>query len=212
VSSRALRAYPRTLILILVFRRNLRREAGVTLIELVVAMSIMGFLTAVTATAIAQMYRAAGQAEANQSLQSRLNVVFERLDAEIRYASAISPPGPGTDGADQYVEYLNVNGSAQLCTGLRLRGGILQRRTWTSGNTPSGGWSTLAAEVSSTQAFSVTSNVSVRQQLKMSLTAAFAPAGPAAGSHTTEFLFTALNSDASATASNAAACAEGRGG
>ncbi|BAL90365.1 hypothetical protein AMIS_51450 [Actinoplanes missouriensis 431] len=187
-----------------------RDDAGFTLIELAVAMSVMGFFTAIVATAIAQMYHTANQAEAVQSLQSRLNVVFERLDTEIRYAAAISRPGPGGDGRDAYVEYLNVNGGAQLCTELRLRGGVLQRRAWTSGETPSGGWSTLAGEITSSTPFTVSSNGNVRQQLRLTLTATFAAAGPAAGSHTTEFLFTALNSDASATTSNATVCTEGR--
>ncbi|WP_433825106.1 type II secretion system protein [Actinoplanes sp. CA-015351] len=188
------------------------RDAGVTLVELVVAMSIMGFFTAIVATAVAQMYTTANKAEATQALQSRLNIIFERLDAEIRYASAISKAGTGTDGADQYVEYLNVNGSTQLCTELRLRGDILARRTWTSGSTPRGGWSTLAGGISSATPFTVTSTVGVRQQLKLSLTATLASAGPAAGSHTAEFLFTALNSDATATSSNATVCQEGRAG
>ncbi|MEU4563041.1 prepilin-type N-terminal cleavage/methylation domain-containing protein [Actinoplanes sp. NPDC023936] len=191
-------------------RVNCREDRGFTLIELVVAMSIMGFFTAIVATAIAQMYHTANQAEATQSLQSRLNVVFERLDTEIRYAAAISTPSTGEDGQDHYVEYLNVNGGTQLCTELRLRDGVLQRRTWTSGDTPSGGWSTLAGEITSSTPFTVSSNGNVRQQLRLSLTATFASTGPAAGSHTTEFLFTALNSDASATTSNATVCGEGR--
>ena len=189
-----------------------RDDRGITLIELVVAMSIMGFFTAIVATALAQMYSTANRAEATQALQSRLNIVFERLDAEIRYASAISKPGPGSDGADRYVEYLNVNGSTQLCTALRLRGDTLSRRTWTSGNTPTGGWSTLAGGVTGTEPFSVTSTGGVRQQLKLSLTVTFAASGPAAGSHAAVFLFSALNSDATATSSNATVCSEGRSG
>ncbi|BBH70957.1 hypothetical protein ACTI_76420 [Actinoplanes sp. OR16] len=187
-----------------------RPDDGVTLIELVVAMSLMGFFTAVAATAVAQMYRTANDAEATQALQSRLGIVFERLDTEIRYASAISRPGPGADGADQYVEYLN--GSSLLCTELRLRGDLLQRRTWTSGATPAGGWSTLAGGITSSTPFSLSSTVGLRQQLRLTLTATFAAAGPAAGSHTTEFLFTALNSDASAATANATVCAAGRTG
>ncbi|MEU4428711.1 prepilin-type N-terminal cleavage/methylation domain-containing protein [Actinoplanes sp. NPDC024001] len=173
-----------------------RDDAGVTLLELLVAMSIMSVFTALFTAGVVQMYRTAATAEATQALQSRLNLTFERLDAEIRYASAITDPDPApVDGRGISVEYLNLNGAEPLCTQLRLLNGALLRRTWTTGKPPSGGWRTLATGVTGSTPFAVRKTAN-RFQLRLTLTVEYATSGPAAGEHTTEFLFTALNNRA----------------
>ncbi|BCJ45713.1 hypothetical protein GCM10010168_58670 [Actinoplanes ianthinogenes] len=176
-------------------------DRGFSLIDLMVSMSLMAVFMAIFTTGIVQMYRTAGRAEATQAVQGNLDVAFERLDDEVRYAKAISKPD--TDG--HWVEYLTVDGAAQTCTGLRLQGGLLQRRTWASGATPGSTWNTLASGVSGT--FTAGSRADQRQQLTVQLSARFTADDAA---RETSFQFTALNSDATASKTNDTVCAEGR--
>ncbi|WP_328468535.1 prepilin-type N-terminal cleavage/methylation domain-containing protein [Actinoplanes sp. NBC_00393] len=178
-----------------------RDDAGVTLLEMVVAMGIMSVFMSLFTAGIVQMYRTATTAETTQVLQSRLNLVFERLDAEIRYASAITEPGEPT-GLGWNVEYLNVNGAEPVCTQLRLLDRKLQRRTWVAGETPSGGWRVLATEVTNTEPFAREASDGQWFQLRLRMTVAYA-----SSSHSTEFLFTAMNSN---TGDADAFCTEGR--
>ena len=117
-------------------------DSGITLIEVVVAMSIMAVFMAMFTAAIVQVYRVAGSVESAATAQSQVHVAFQRLDLEIRYAEGISTPA--TVGADTYVEYLTTNSGSATCTQLRWRaptGGLpaqLQRRTWTLSSPPAG--------------------------------------------------------------------------
>jgi prepilin-type N-terminal cleavage/methylation domain-containing protein len=180
-------------------------DDGVTLIELMVAMTLMSVFGTIFVSGIAQMYRAANEAEAATTAQSQINVAFGRLDTEIRYATGLSTPGPAT-GTDRYVEYLTSNTGTEMCGELRLRGStsLLQWRQWKRGDPP-GGWTLLASGVSSATPFTVTptSTGSASQTLTVLLTSAVS--GRAKQFRTT---FAALNSGPGVDTS--AYCVEGR--
>jgi len=182
-----------------------RDDAGVTLLELMVAMTLMSFFGAIFVSGIAQMYRMAGRAEAAADAQAQIRIAFIRLDTQIRYATGLSTPGPAT-GTDRYVEYLTSNTGTEMCGEVRLQGStsLLQWRQWKRGDPP-GGWTVLASGITSTTPFTVTgtSTGSANQTLTISLTST--ASGRAKQSRTT---FAALNSGPGVDTS--AYCVEGR--
>lgn len=132
-------------------------DSGLTLIEITVAMVVMGIAMSIFTTGIVQIFRTTSRVESLSSSQSQVLTAFDRLDREVRYASAISDPVTGTDS---YVEYLMATTGTNVCVELRLRSatGQLQRRTWSKDVatvTPTA-WTLLASSVSSTTPFIVT--------------------------------------------------------
>ena len=180
-------------------------EAGVTLLELTVAMTVMSIFGTIFVGGIAQMYRVTNRVEAVAIAQAQVNVAFHRMDTRIRYATGLSTPGPAT-GTDRYVEYLTSNTGTEICGELRLQGSTsrLQWRQWTRGQTP-GGWTLLASNVSSATPFTVTPATvgTAYQTLTVSLSST-------ANGGTKQFrtVFAALNSSASV--DSTAYCVEGR--
>jgi type II secretory pathway pseudopilin PulG len=186
-------------------------DSGITLVEVVVSMSIMGVFMAMFTATILGIFRTVDRSDATSTAQSQVNLAFLRLDKEIRYAAGISVPA--SVGADPYVEYLTANTGTPVCTELRLHlaTGQLQRRTWTEGSAPvtPGAWVPLASNVSSAQpfTFSVADATFNFQRLRLTLVAK-AGAGSTAASRLTDTTFTALNT--SLATSSAAICTEGR--
>ncbi len=186
-------------------------DAGLTMIEVVVAMSIMSVLMVMFTGSMLRMFRAANHTESVSAAQSQLNTAFLRLDKEIRYASAISTPG--LVGTDPYVEYVTTNSGAALCTELRLRVADrrLLRRSWAQGASPlvPSPWLPLASGVTGTAPFTRTAADATfpfqRLQLRLS---ALAGGGTTGVSRTTDVTFTALNTSLSTAGTTV--CTEGR--
>jgi prepilin-type N-terminal cleavage/methylation domain-containing protein len=134
-----------------VTRSAIRRDEGMTMIEVVVSLTLMAVLMTVFTTAVIQVYRNVNQTETLSAGQSQLNNVFLRLDKEVRYASGISQPVQVPANSDNwYVEYLNTSRGTETCTQLRLTsGGLLQQRTWSRNRSPiqPSGWAALASTV-----------------------------------------------------------------
>jgi prepilin-type N-terminal cleavage/methylation domain-containing protein len=185
-------------------------DAGMTLMELVVAMSVMSIFMTMFSAGVVQMFRAANKSESASTAQSQVNLAFLRLDKEIRYAAGLSAPGPV--GSDPYVEYLTTNTGSPVCSELRLHLATrqLQRRTWPQGSgTAPTAWIPLASDVSSAQPFTVSGADATYnfQRLQLRL-AASAGAGGSATTKWTDVTFTALNT--SLGTSSATICTEGR--
>jgi hypothetical protein len=110
-------------------------------------MSLLGTVLLIFTGSLVQMYRSTGKSEALSGAQAQLHVAFQRLDREVRYASAIAEPSAAaTSLGNWYVEFLTTNTVPAVCTELRL-GTRLQQRSWTSGQLPAQSWTTLASGV-----------------------------------------------------------------
>lgn len=122
------------------------RDAGTTLMELLVGMAIMVIFGGIFTTSIVLMTSSSTKAESLATTSSQLSVAFQRLDKSIRYAAAVSTPGQsyggGTTG-DWYVEFRTTNTGAEQCTQLRVdkTSQQLQMRTWTPVNSVATGLS-----------------------------------------------------------------------
>jgi type II secretory pathway pseudopilin PulG len=197
-------------------RRRERDDAGVTLIDVVISMTIMSVFLAMFTTGILQIYRGTNKTEAITSAQSQLNVVFLRLDKEIRYAAGISVPNVTTTGGYYFEEYLTTNTGTNTCTQMRFDpiGTQLTRRTWTEGTTPlvPSAWVPLVSSVNATgggSPFALLAADSTYnfQRLRLKLTAVFG-VGVNSASKAIDITFSALNT--SLTTSSDTACTEGR--
>ena len=125
-------------------RRPRHGDAGVTLMELVVGMTIMTIFMTIFTGSVVMMY---------DSTSKSGGIACNRLDKSIRYASAISPPGKSS-GA-WYVEWETTYTGTPQCTQLRLNPTAqqLQQRTWTvSGGSATNvsNWLPLASGVTDT--------------------------------------------------------------
>lgn len=106
-------------------------DAGVTLLEVVVGMSIMSVFLAMFTGAMITLIRTQNRAEALTTSAQEVNVAFQRLDRQVRYANAVS--APGIANGSWYVEFLTAtNPASPVCTQLRVTTGTrqLQRRSW----------------------------------------------------------------------------------
>lgn len=114
------------------------RDAGTTMMELVVGMTVMGVFMVMFTGAITLMFNSATKTESLNNTSAQLNAAFIRLDTVVRYATAVSQPGQSS--GDWYVELQSIDpqtGDTQ-CTQLRLTSPSdlvapqqLQQRTWT---------------------------------------------------------------------------------
>ncbi|MEV6598289.1 prepilin-type N-terminal cleavage/methylation domain-containing protein [Actinoplanes sp. NPDC051346] len=176
-------------------------DAGFTLLELMVALAILSVAMAIFTTGTLQLFRGTSKIESASIAQSQLQVAFERLDREIRYASALSIPA--VVNGDPYVEYRTENSGTAMCTELRLHAADqqLQRRTWVEGPAPitPTPWIPLASGISAAAAgtdpftFVPTDDTYGWQRLTIDLSAASGGEGSSATSKASKVTITALN-------------------
>jgi prepilin-type N-terminal cleavage/methylation domain-containing protein len=178
-------------------------DAGFTMTEVIVALSVMSVAMALFGGGLLQIYSTANNGEALSLAAGQAHTAFVRLDRDVRYAYGIS--APATVGATRtYVEYTTttLNGTI-TCTQLRVdtATGLLQMR---NRNTPPNAapgsgtissWSALASYLTGTQ--SITRNAADAsdrhyQELVMTLTFR-AGSGVTAKSRFASYTFTALN-------------------
>ena len=130
-----------------------KSDAGFTMIDVLVSMSVMVVVLAAATAGISSMYRAANAVEAQSIAQGQLGLALQRLDREIRYAEGISDEY--LVNGDWYVDFLTVQGTQRQCFQLRLTGGQLAQRTWVHDQTPltRTPWKPLAEGITSAQPF-----------------------------------------------------------
>ena len=183
-------------------------DAGVTLIDLVVAMGLMGIFMAMFTAATLQIYGTVNRTEAISDAQSQVNLAMTRLDKEIRYASEISEPG--SVGGDPVVEFLTTHTGPKVCHQVRLDVDQqrLQRRSWPENGTPPLWQNTppLVAHISAAQFGSDPEEDAVMSRLTVRLTATPIVGDPDLQKETV-VTFTAQNSTSSQPTS---ACQAGR--
>lgn len=128
-------------------------EAGTTLAEVVVGMSIMSVFLAVFTGAIVTLTQTQNHTQALVSSANDVNTAFQRLDSTVRYAAGITAPGTTGATGSWYVEFLTTATGPSVCTQLRVTTGAngqLQSRTWTptgSGVPTATAWRPLASHV-----------------------------------------------------------------
>ncbi|HET6209323.1 MAG TPA: prepilin-type N-terminal cleavage/methylation domain-containing protein, partial [Jatrophihabitans sp.] len=107
------------------------RDAGFSLSETLVGMTIMTVFMAIFSSAMISMFTATNKTTTINDTATQLNVAFARLDKQVRYASAISTEGQS--GGSWYVEFLTTNTGSPFCSQLKLdpTSQVLQERTWT---------------------------------------------------------------------------------
>jgi type II secretory pathway component PulJ len=130
-----------------------KSDAGFTMIDVLVSMSVMVVVMAVATAGIMSMYRTAGAVESSSVAQSQLGLALQRLDREVRYAQGISREYQV--GNEYFVDFLAVQGTRRECIQLRLSGGQLAQRTWLYDQTPltRTAWRPLADGITSRQPF-----------------------------------------------------------
>jgi len=121
-------------------RARLRADEGTSLLELLVAMSIMMIFLGIFTGAIIVISKSQAKTTSITDSSEQVNEAFLWLDKNVRYAAAITTPGRGSNN-DWYVELRNTTSGTEVCTQIRLdiTTTQLQRRSWTpSGTTATG--------------------------------------------------------------------------
>lgn len=183
-------------------------DRGITLVEVVVALSLMSAFLAILTTGLVRLYGSANHVQAMVGAQAQIHIAFQRLDAEIRYAASISQEGIVAGGNDWYVEYLTTHTGTPVCTGLRLTaGGLLQKRRWDEGAAPPA-FTTLASGVSGAHPFTRTAAGVDGYTFERLAVSVSASGGRDARTRQIDVAFTALNS--SPDTSSDTTCTDGR--
>lgn len=132
---------------------RMSRDSGVTLMEMMVALGIISVLFSMLTAGFVSLYRSSDATQATARASSSVSIAFSQLDRSVRYASAISEPGLGSDGA-WFVEWGATEDGSPGCTQLRFiaSSGVLQMRNWQLNDaghqTGLTSWHTLAGDLS----------------------------------------------------------------
>jgi prepilin-type N-terminal cleavage/methylation domain-containing protein len=89
--------------------RFARREEGMSLTELLVAMMILGIVAAVFATTLASVQRVVSQTDSRTQNNTQARLALEELDREIRSGNVLYDPGSGTDAYYRFKIYTQSN-------------------------------------------------------------------------------------------------------
>jgi prepilin-type N-terminal cleavage/methylation domain-containing protein len=182
-----------------VMRARRQGDAGMSLIELLVAMTIMGIFVAIFSTVAAKMFDSTKSQQARSgNLDSNRNIV-QVLDRQLRYANAVN--APVTVNGSQYVTWrsgsIGSSGKVQTCYQWRVTpAGLMQQRSWVLPLTSATAWSTVGTGVRPVEAlpiFSLASPIGTgqnRQQLTLQLNSS---RGTPRVDTATEVTLTALN-------------------
>lgn len=112
--------------------RHEQDDAGFTMLEVVVGMTILSIFFAIFGGSMISMFHSVNRTQQTANAQSQVNQLFVDLDRELRYASGIGKPEANkyTTG-DSVVAFVSEYSTTAMCTELRLSpGGALEQRTW----------------------------------------------------------------------------------
>ena len=119
---------------------RLRRDEGLTMVELIVAMLVFTVFAIMLSTTLIAFTRSTLAAQQTGRTGQELIVAFSAIDSQIRYAESINFPGESAAG-NVYVEWLTRAESsptrADLCTQWRFvpSRGVIEYRRWNDGPT-----------------------------------------------------------------------------
>lgn len=107
-----------------------RGDAGVTMVDLMVAMAIMSIVGGFVTGGLVQLYQMTDVTDRMDEAQTQVSLAYAALQPELGAAFDISEPGAGA-GGDPSVEYVTQDSTGQrICHQLRLTGGQLNLRQW----------------------------------------------------------------------------------
>jgi prepilin-type N-terminal cleavage/methylation domain-containing protein len=189
-------------------RDLLRRDDGFSLTEVMVSMALMSVVMAIATSGFITMYRTTDLAETASLTQASLQLSFEKLDRDVRYANRINVPYTRSNG-DFAVDYVIAGDDGVLqCVRLTLpaAGGALTRLQWPQPGTPAGvAATTVALDLASTNGSATPFTVvaggtggSNFDRLQVQLTSTVGVTG-AGSTRTFDLRFTALNTAPSTT-------------
>jgi len=89
--------------------RLARREEGLSLVELLVAMMILGIVAAVFATTLTSVQRVVSHTDSRTQNNTQARLALEELDREIRSGNVLYDPGSGTDANYRFKIYTQSN-------------------------------------------------------------------------------------------------------
>ncbi|MEV6846377.1 hypothetical protein [Actinoplanes sp. NPDC051411] len=132
---------------IAICRAGMRRagepsDAGLTLVEVLISASLFTVVLSLVGAGLGEMAKSAGRTTALSNAQDALRLAWQRLEGEVRYASAIGAPAQVSgDASNWHVVFATAGG----CTELRLdaAGDNLDQRDVTAGSP----WATIAPGV-----------------------------------------------------------------
>lgn len=128
-------------------RREASGDDGFSLVELLVAMGIFSVVLIVSMTGIISVTSNLRKVTNQRDAMDQTMRIMTRLDKEVPYATAISPPGQV--GSDWYFEYETTLAGTDTCDQWRLVAAtdLVQHRTWTNGGTPPTTWETVGTNI-----------------------------------------------------------------
>lgn len=132
-------------------REDASAEAGFTMMEVIVGMTVMGIFMAIFMGSVVSMFGSSNRSQAVTHTSQQVNNAFIWLDRQIRYADYVSTPIQDSgDGGDWSVEFQKTDPATQqpVCYQLRVdeTAGALQQRSWTA-STAATDWQALATGV-----------------------------------------------------------------
>jgi prepilin-type N-terminal cleavage/methylation domain-containing protein len=116
------------------------RESGFTIIELMVAMMVLGIFLAIVTTSVVALTRGATKIQVAAVSSSQELAVFSRLDHAIRYADGVNAQGTGSPSGDSYFEFRVPSDSTPnnltMCTQWRYdpASATIAMRQWQDGS------------------------------------------------------------------------------
>jgi prepilin-type N-terminal cleavage/methylation domain-containing protein len=124
-------------------------DRGVTLLELVIAISVTGVVLVAVASGLSLMIKSYTRVQDRSLAQDRGRVVLDGLDRDLRWASSVNLPV--RIGDTWYLEFQGNarTGTTQECSQWRLdtAADTLQTRRWTVGTATAPAWRTVATRV-----------------------------------------------------------------
>lgn len=182
-------------------------EAGFTLLEIMISMVLMTFFMVLFTGAVFQMFSMSNKVGAVTESSTQVNIAFQRIDKQIRYASSIDAPNTvlSTGGA-WYVEFVNTTSGSDVCYQLRLINSQLQERTWTGTPALTPTWVPLASNVvmptSTPFTFTPATGSQTAQRLKVAFSSKSVTNSTTSATSQTAVTFAAMNSGQGTSATN----------
>jgi len=133
-----------------------RTEAGTTLVEMVVVMSLLSAIMGIVLAALVSMQNAENRVNGRSQTNDQVRLGVEQIDREVRSGNV--PYDPATEGSNagsgiptgfSMRVYTQANG-VQKCVQWRVTAGKLQSRSWTTSwrvDNQVSGWRTVADHI-----------------------------------------------------------------